>query len=68
MYPTSNTLAKSMCLRLVSSEHWYNTAQNICKFLKIQNLNQISKLYYYTRFHNKFQSLANPLITKLLQL
>ncbi|KAF0768380.1 disrupted in renal carcinoma protein 2-like [Aphis craccivora] len=37
---------------------------NIHKDLKIQNLNQISKLYY-TRLHNKFQHYTNPLISKL---
>uniref|UniRef100_A0A2S2P256 Putative RNA-directed DNA polymerase n=1 Tax=Schizaphis graminum TaxID=13262 RepID=A0A2S2P256_SCHGA len=55
---------QSICLRLVASAPWYLTNNNLHKDLKIQNLNQISKLYY-TRLHNKFQLHTNPLISKL---
>lgn len=55
---------QSICLRLVASAPWYLTNNNLHKDLKIQNLNQISKLYY-TRLHNKFQQHTNPLISKL---
>ena len=55
---------QSICLRLVSSAPWYITNSNLHKDLKIQTLNQISKIYYI-KFHNKLQSHTNPLIKKL---
>uniref|UniRef100_A0A2S2P9I5 Putative RNA-directed DNA polymerase n=1 Tax=Schizaphis graminum TaxID=13262 RepID=A0A2S2P9I5_SCHGA len=55
---------QSIYLCLVASAHWYLTNNNLHKDLKIQNFNQISKLYY-TRLHNKFQQHTNLLISKL---
>jgi hypothetical protein len=55
---------QSIYLRLVTSAPWYLTDNSLHKDLKIQNINQISKLYY-TRLHNKLQQHTNPLISKL---